>query len=292
MKIGIGERIEIQPCTEEGMVTLEAVLGGSEEVDYYDPEVMEKSLRYAPFEDIKFSKEMGYAFAFYQGKRIHIFKQGKIIIRRANDTDDAMKVLKLCVKALLPAIICEPNMSAIACYKGEYEECLKDCQPLKKLIMGQTHTLKFLDLLKDPPSEIANRKTALKKFIPSIWGGGIRAKDYSGFLESERREVYKTMIESEDHVVITACLSLLALYDNLEEILNMLFAEEGEERSKEVLDIVCGTLSAIIEGDMPALKSAIKKNDEMLAKTEKPSLRRALECIANISRSAQKTVLR
>ena len=91
-----GEVVEIHPCTEEGMVTLWAQLKptcSSIELlgDYFDQLQLCRSVEQADFFDKnECSPKMGYAYVEVKGKRAHIFKTGKIIIRHADDKEDAM----------------------------------------------------------------------------------------------------------------------------------------------------------------------------------------------------------
>ncbi|MCK5547558.1 MAG: hypothetical protein KAI64_00980 [Thermoplasmata archaeon] len=293
MELGLNEKIEIQPCTEEGMVTLEAKLGEKDE-DYFDPEIMKLALSYSPFKDVKYSKDIGYAFALYKGKRIHIFKQGKIIIRRADNPTDALQTLKICIKTLLPAVLCDHKKPVIGCYRGEFKECLKDCVPLKKLIMGDAHTLRFLDIMKNPPEQVRKRKAVLEILVNSMEHEGMEISNYSELIESERKAVHKSMVESEDPIELSTNLSMLAVLDNLEEILNVLYVEKVKRETdiKEILDAVCDTMKAILEGDQTKLESAQKKNEEILSRTTHKNLKGALVRTRNVSRSVLKTVLK
>lgn len=292
MELKIGEKIEIQPCTEEGMVTLEAKLG-REDKDYFEPGEMGIALRYSPFKDVKFSKEMGYAFAVYEGKRIHIFKQGKIIIRRANDVDDALRVLKMCIKTLIPAVICESNKPAISCYRGVLEECYDECLPIKQLIMGKADSARFLDILKDPPEKFKAHKLSLENILEDLKKHEkITLGNFLELIESEKRELYKFMVDADDPFEISTILSFLALYENVEDILIALFAEQWQARDDEILKHICQTLEGVMTGDEKGLGSSQQKNEELLSKTSDKNLKRALEGADHISRSVLKTALK
>nr|MDO8099510.1 hypothetical protein [Candidatus Njordarchaeota archaeon] len=95
-----GETIEVNPCTEDGFVTLESKLKtstgtGSKEV-YFDPAKMcEELKKIKEFSKIRCSKEIGYAIVEFGTKRIHVFKEGKIIIRHADNQQDAKRALRM-----------------------------------------------------------------------------------------------------------------------------------------------------------------------------------------------------
>ena len=94
------ETIEVNPCTEDGFITLESKLKTSTGTDsrevYFDPAKMcEELKKMKEFSKIRCSKEIGYAIIEYGSKRIHVFKEGKIIIRHADDQQDAKKVLRM-----------------------------------------------------------------------------------------------------------------------------------------------------------------------------------------------------
>jgi len=102
--------MEVTPCTEEGYVTLEYTLKSSEGIErkepYFDPVKMCNILKKIQgFSSVRCSNEIGYAIIEYGDKRIHVWKQGKIIIRHAKDRNDATKTLEMLSKALSPAAI-------------------------------------------------------------------------------------------------------------------------------------------------------------------------------------------
>jgi len=102
--------IEVNPCAEDQRMTLESVLktkdGIERRVAYFDSVKMCEILRKTRvFQKIRCSTELGYAIVEYQDKNIHIWKQGKIIIRRAKDREDAVKTLQMISKMLSEAVI-------------------------------------------------------------------------------------------------------------------------------------------------------------------------------------------
>ena len=99
------ETIEVNPCTEDGFVTLESKLktpaGSDSKKVYFDPVKMcEELKKIREFSRIRCSTEIGYAIIEYGSKRIHVFKEGKIIVRHADNQQDAKKTLKMIREAL------------------------------------------------------------------------------------------------------------------------------------------------------------------------------------------------
>ncbi len=113
--------IKIQPCTENGMVTLEVDLNPNlNEQQFFDPKYLCENLTEAPyFENTQCSEELGYARLNYKGKRLHIFNSGKIIIRRADNHEDAINALRLVILAAIYSIRCHK------CGKL-FSDCLSD----------------------------------------------------------------------------------------------------------------------------------------------------------------------
>lgn len=127
---------QIHPCTEEGYVTIEAKLYlgspfGRPGEDFFDTKQMCSSLRRVGlFDSLRCSEEMGYALAEWEGKRIHVFKGGKIIIRRAKDEEDAMKTLNIIGRTLWGTIPCSCGRPLIYCTSGACAECSKKVCPI------------------------------------------------------------------------------------------------------------------------------------------------------------------
>lgn len=109
-KRGERQTIEVNPCTEDGKVTLESILKNEAGVErrkpYFDSVKMCETLRkIKDFSKVRCSSEMGYAIIEYEDKRIHVFKEGKIVIRRAKDRDDAVRTLQMMSRILTEALI-------------------------------------------------------------------------------------------------------------------------------------------------------------------------------------------
>ncbi len=120
---------QIHPCTEDGFVTIEAKLYlgspfGRPGEDFFDTKQMCAALRRIWFFDnLRCSEEMGYALAQWEGKRIHVFKGGKIIIRRAKDDEDARKTLVIVGRTLWGSIPCSCGRPLVQCASGDCDEC-------------------------------------------------------------------------------------------------------------------------------------------------------------------------
>jgi ArsR family metal-binding transcriptional regulator len=100
-----GEIVEVNPCTEDGFVTLEYKLKSSDgaeskEVHFNPAKMCQELKKIKGFSKIRCSKEIGYAVIEYGEKRIHVFKEGKIIIRHADSEQDARKTLQMITEAL------------------------------------------------------------------------------------------------------------------------------------------------------------------------------------------------
>jgi hypothetical protein len=112
--------IEIQPCTEEGLVTLEAKLGGKEEREFFDPLLLCRYINATPaFTKQRCSTEMGYGVAERLGRNVHAFKTGKIIVRRAEGREQALENLHLVSRSLWPALRVAGGDALVVCLGSE-----------------------------------------------------------------------------------------------------------------------------------------------------------------------------
>jgi hypothetical protein len=123
------DTIEISPCTEDGKVTLETqlrskVMDRDLFSDFFDQFQLCNSLSEVEFFDkMNCSTKMGYALVEHGGKRAHVFKTGKIIMRRADDREDALSTLHHISRMLLPARICSCNNILADCFGGSCDRC-------------------------------------------------------------------------------------------------------------------------------------------------------------------------
>jgi hypothetical protein len=112
--------IEIQPCTEEGLVTLEAKLGGNDEREILDPVILCRCLDASPaFDRPRCSAEMGYGMLEKDGRKIHAFKTGKVIIRRAEGREQALAHLRLVSRTIWPAVRVDGGEALVLCLASE-----------------------------------------------------------------------------------------------------------------------------------------------------------------------------
>jgi hypothetical protein len=112
--------IEIQPCTEEGLVTLEAKLGGKPEAEFFDPQLLCRYINATPFfTRQRCSAEMGYGVAERSGRNVHAFKTGKVIVRRAEGREMALEHLKLISRSLWPALKVRGGEPLVLCIASE-----------------------------------------------------------------------------------------------------------------------------------------------------------------------------
>lgn len=136
--------IEINPCTEEGMVTLETQLkskftGTDLYSDYFDQYQLCNCLSVTDiFDSVSCSSKMGYALVEIKGKRIHIFKTGKIIMRRADNREDALNTFSKISGVLLPGKLCSCANVLADCFAGGCEICSEEvCAAILDDIKGE-----------------------------------------------------------------------------------------------------------------------------------------------------------
>lgn len=160
--------IEIFPCTEDGKVTLETQLKSKARKDdffsdFFDQYQLCTSLRESElFDTMNCSPKIGYALTEIMGKRTHIFKTGKIIMRRADNREDALDTFSKISRVLLPARICSCGNILVDCFGGCCEDCLADgCAALiddlkDKEVDGQGK-LTIMEVLKESENLIDNK---------------------------------------------------------------------------------------------------------------------------------------
>lgn len=131
------ELVEIFPCTEDGKVTLEVQLGLNRDKpsdDFFDEYQLCACLSEARmFDKINCSPKMGYALVEMSGKRTHIFKTGKIIMRRANSTEDALNTLGMLSRLLLPARLAMCDNLLVDCFGGGCSTCSEENESIRVL---------------------------------------------------------------------------------------------------------------------------------------------------------------
>jgi hypothetical protein len=81
------------------------------------------------FEKDECSPKLGYAYVEIRGKRTHIFKTGKIVMRRADNKEDALGTLAKITRLLLPARVCSCGNLMADCFGGCCDDCFEStCQ--------------------------------------------------------------------------------------------------------------------------------------------------------------------
>jgi len=100
--------LQFSPCAEKEKVTMEVRLPllskkGYSLLDSCDMCLTLSSMK--SMDRFSCSKKMGYAVALIRGKRVHIFKNGKLILRRADSKEEALEILKMMKIAMRPSVI-------------------------------------------------------------------------------------------------------------------------------------------------------------------------------------------
>lgn len=121
--------LQFSPCAEKEKVTLEVHLALPSNKGYslLDSCDMCRTLSSMKTMDrVSCSQQMGYAAALLDGKRIHIFKNGKVIIRKADSKGAALDILKKLKIAMRPSVInnCGNTLSdSLLCADQMAPEC-------------------------------------------------------------------------------------------------------------------------------------------------------------------------
>ncbi|MFX0162317.1 MAG: (Fe-S)-binding protein [Candidatus Hodarchaeota archaeon] len=137
-KEGEVEFVKIEPCAEYGRVTLEGQLPKprrSPFEDLYDMIDLGFLLEGATFlKNIRSSFSLGYALAQYEDSKVHIFKTGKIVMRRIENQEIAMQLFRNLSRILWGSVICKCGNSGIDCVGGGCFHCHDEVCPF--LIWG------------------------------------------------------------------------------------------------------------------------------------------------------------
>jgi len=121
--------LQFSPCAEKEKVTLEVHLALPSNKGYslLDSCDMCRTLSSMKTMDrVSCSQQMGYAAALLDGKRIHIFKNGKVIIRKADSKGSALDILKNLKIAMRPSVInnCGNTLAdSLLCHDCMLPEC-------------------------------------------------------------------------------------------------------------------------------------------------------------------------
>jgi hypothetical protein len=126
---------EVQPCGEYEKVTVEAQLPSTNEwlFDLFDMSIACRFLaETSMFSRVRSSSELGYALAEIGESRIHIFRTGKITVRRAENKAHAFRVIRTLTRVLWGCTICGCGNPAMDCLSGACDACVKvECPSLK-----------------------------------------------------------------------------------------------------------------------------------------------------------------
>ncbi len=100
--------LQFSPCAEKEKITMEVHLAlpssqGFSLLDSCDMCLTLSAMR--SMDRVSCSKQMGYAVALVNGKRIHVFKNGKLIFRKADSREDALTMLKKLQAAMRPSVV-------------------------------------------------------------------------------------------------------------------------------------------------------------------------------------------
>ncbi|MFQ6107847.1 MAG: hypothetical protein ACE5QF_09750 [Thermoplasmata archaeon] len=78
------------------------------------------------FDRLRCSDEMGYAYGESGGRRIHAFQGGKVIVRRAEDEEDARRILRALARVMWGSVRCDCENAMVHCLSGACDHCLHD----------------------------------------------------------------------------------------------------------------------------------------------------------------------
>ena len=193
--------IEIQPCTEEGLVTLEAKLGGKDEHEFFDPALLCRYINATPlFTKQRCSAEMGYGVAERSGRNIHAFKTGKVIVRRAEGKEMALEHLKLISRSLWPALKVRGGDALVLCIATE-----RGCEAFPappadggELPAVRTFAEAVVEASKLPPwNQIEDALAQLRAIAAAYPGAGVTKATKDQFRKAEG-PIIGFIVETED----------------------------------------------------------------------------------------------
>lgn len=240
---------EIHPCTENGKVTLEIQWepNSSEDqtytYDFFCPEEMCERISNTTFFDVsKCSPELGYALGESKGKRVHIFKTGRVIMRRAESKEDAINTVNHVADILWPIRICSCGNVLIDCFGGACDHCSRGkCSSLSDHYSNETSVGKITQartLDEKKPSKI------VPMFLSAL-------DNFQGIIENmedSRYNAVESTIEQIDNqaralIEMRSILGfvLLGLSRNMRRICDALFKLKGADEQgyfKEALAMI------------------------------------------------------
>src|SRR3990170_2112805 len=105
--------------TEEGTKRIDSIV-----FDLFDTEEMCLLLRNSgTFTDVRCSEDTGYSMFSHLSSGVHVFKTGRVIVRRATDEASARKTLNLLQRSLWGSVICSCGNTAISYAGGAVTNC-------------------------------------------------------------------------------------------------------------------------------------------------------------------------
>lgn len=100
----------VHPCSDDqSKVICEAMLAPEDlNFDYFDScELCQLLGQKKLLEDLKCSIKLGFMQFKLDGKKITLFKNGRIIVRKAMDKEDVINTIKSVYELVEPALICQ-----------------------------------------------------------------------------------------------------------------------------------------------------------------------------------------
>lgn len=278
-----------QPCAEYDRITVETTLtkpSGSN-FQVFDPGEMCSKLKLVEtLKNQRCSGEMGYGFAGYDDTHLHIFKTGKIIVRRALSKEQAVKLLKIVKGGLWPSVICWCGNVVSECVGGGCDHCLDMLCP--GVEWGLKETGRETELKKDQkvffeiishPERCNNQKFLVatwshvnKMFgdlLPGFFDGQTKEEKVTKTLEEIGRNAtmaIETGVSAEEVVMGLALHGLLRDIGRISAAISKL-SKAGDEYVEEARKAVEQTLMVMGDGEPSELGV-----DKMVARCRETAL--------------------
>jgi hypothetical protein len=308
--------IEIHPCTEDGKVTLETQLKSMVNMDdlfsdFFDQYHLCDALKNVEmFDRMNCSPKMGYAYIELGGKRAHIFKTGKIIMRKADDREDALGTLTRFSRLTLPARICACGNILADCFAGACHQCYVDsCAALMEDLgvgkddgrttigellkehNGGTSLAQNFERLTSMVGEIRKIDDALGKDIDDY------GKKIDDILSKVKKTCIGNILENKDPKSTIVALAQYGLARDLKRVRDSLLSlgEENDKLREDAMNILFDAYDAFNGRDEKDMKAIWKRYEEYMSKLElNPSTVGAAKIATNgfyISRILGKAVM-
>lgn len=233
------EVVEIQPCAEYGKVTLEAQLRGIKDSPFDLFDLCRVCVSFHDiklFEKVSCSLDMGYILAEHGGEGIHIFRNGKIVMRRVKDRDYALQTLKKVSRALWPSVICSCGNTAVECAGGACSSCPDICEAVSWGISGSNAATgkpaekTFADRIRNNEkfSGTINRFDEVLKLLRSAKVLENKGK-ITSLLDEARMLATGVMVSTGNDREAAVGLSVLGLEQNVRRVARSLFEYSGND---------------------------------------------------------------